>query len=232
MSAAQRFPKAVVFDLDGTLVDSAPDIARALAAGFAGFDAPEASVADIHRLIGAGAGVLIDKFIVEHRIVLPPGGRATVVQRFFAKYREVSAEGNGLFPGAKPLLSTLRAKGIRTSICTNKAEDVALIAVRALGLADLVDVTVGARDDRPKKPAPDMVQACIAPYGVAPHEAVMVGDSRTDRDAARNAGLAVILTNFGYSPTPVADLAPDAIVAHLDDVLAHLPRVMETGPAR
>jgi phosphoglycolate phosphatase len=221
-----RFPAAVVFDLDGTLVDSAPDIARALNEGLSGLGLPDATVSDVHRLVGTGAGALVNKMTTEHGVVLSDEQRDRVMQRFFARYREVSAEGNGLFPGAKDLLGALKARGTRTAICTNKAEDVAHIAVRALGIADLVDITVGARDDRPRKPAPDMIMACLTPFGVTTSAAVMIGDSKTDRDAARAAGLPVILTSFGYTTTPVADLAPDAIVDHLNDVLAVLPRLI------
>ena len=226
MSKPDRFPKAVVFDLDGTLVDSAADIARALNGGFDGFGIPAFSTEDVHGFIGAGAGPAIQRASEAAGLALSDADRARITQRFFARYREVSAEGNGLYPGARELLLELRARGIKTALCTNKAEPVAHIAIKALGLAGLFDVAVGARDDRPRKPFPDMIRACIDPAGVAPHDAVMIGDSIADAQAARAAGVPIILTSFGYSPTPVADLKPDAIIHHLDEVIGWLPRVM------
>lgn len=226
MTEISAFPRAVVFDLDGTLVDSAQDIARAINAGFEVIGTPPFTAHDVHRLVGEGAIVAINRAASEAGVSLTDEKRALVMERFFAKYREVSAEGNGLYPGARELLTTLRSRGVKTALCTNKAEPVAHIAVKALGIADLLDVVVGARDDRPRKPFPDMVRACIDPFGVGAHEAVMIGDSKADLGAARAAGLPIILTSFGYSTIPLADLKPDAIVDHLDHVLDTLPRVL------
>ncbi len=225
-AASMAFPKAVVFDLDGTLVDSAADIARALNAGFAPLGAIPFTAEDVHTIVGGGAKMAIDKAADRAGLQLGDSQRTALMQRFFAEYRLVSAEGNGLYPGARTLLQALRARGVKTALCTNKAEDVAHIAVRALGIADLLDVKIGARDDRPRKPHPDMIHACLAPFGVSAHDAVMIGDSRADSEAARAAGVPVILTSFGYSNVPVADLMPDAIVDHLDEVMGWLPKVL------
>ncbi len=221
-----NFPKAVVFDLDGTLVDSAEDIARAINAGFEVMGTPPFTAHDVHRLVGEGAVVAINRAAAAHAVTLTDEKRALVMQRFFAKYAEVSAEGNGLYAGARELLTELRARGVKTALCTNKAEPVAHIAVKALGIADLLDVVVGARDDRPRKPFPDMIHACIDPVGVSARDAVMIGDSKADLGAARAAGVPIILTSFGYSTVPIAELMPDAIVDHLDEVIGALGRVM------
>ena len=177
-----KFPKAVVFDLDGTLVDSAADIARAINAGFEIMGIPPFTAQDVHRIVGGGAKLAIDKAAQAAGIALSDADRARVTARFLARYAEVSAEGNGLYPGARDLLLALRARGVKTALCTNKAEPIAHIAVKALGIAELLDVTVGARDDRPRKPFPDMIHACIEPVGVSPADAVMIGDSRADAD--------------------------------------------------
>ena len=226
MSDAVRFPKVVVFDLDGTLVDSAPDIARAINAGFGPLHIKHFTPEDVHGLVGRGAAVTIQKAAEDAGLALSDIQRAEIMARFFARYAEVSAEGNGLYPGARELLAGLRARGVKTALCTNKSEPIAQIAVRALGIADLLDIVVGARDDRPRKPAADMVHACIDPFGMSVHDAVFVGDSASDVGAARAAGVPLILTSFGYSTTPVADLKPDAIVDHLDEIIGWLPRVM------
>lgn len=227
MTSADRFPKAVVFDLDGTLVDSAADIARAINAGFELFGIPPFTTKDVHALVGSGAAVAIQQAAAAAGLALTEVQHSLVLRRFFDKYAEVSAEGNGLYPGARNLLVGLRARGVRTGLCTNKAEPIAHIALKALGIADLFDVTVGARDDRPRKPFPDMIRACIDPIGVIPQHAIMIGDSKADVGAARAAGLPVILTSFGYSTIPISDLAPDAVVEHLDEIMDWLPRLIK-----
>jgi phosphoglycolate phosphatase len=221
----RRYPTAVVFDLDGTLVDSAADIARAINAGFAPLGvapfAPQAVIA----MIGGGAAVAIQRAAEIAGVRLSDGDRAAVTERFFATYAQVSAEGNGLYPGAMDMLAELRGAGVRTAICTNKAERIAHIAVRALGLTAHMDTVVGARDDMPKKPEPHMLRACLEPHGIDPTAAVMVGDSAADLGAARAAGSRVVLVDFGYSKVPVSELGPDAVIGHLSELPDTLHRL-------
>ncbi|MBV1696622.1 MAG: HAD-IA family hydrolase [Hyphomicrobiales bacterium] len=220
-------PGAVVFDLDGTLVDSAADIARAMNSGFAPFGVAPFDATAVMGMIGGGAAVAIQRAAHAAGLELNPTELAGVSERFFAAYAEVSAEGNGLFPGAIEILTELRAQGVRTAVCTNKAERVARIAVRALGLMPHVDIVVGARDDVPKKPEPHMLRACIEPFGIAPAAAIMVGDSAADLGAGRAAGSRVILVDFGYSKTPASELGADALVSSLWDVPAVARRLIQ-----
>jgi phosphoglycolate phosphatase len=219
------WPKAVVFDLDGTLVDSAPDIAIAANTAFAPLGVKTFTAADIHEMIGGGSAVLIERAIKAAGLPLTRERHAEVLARFMAAYRDVSAQGRGLFPGVLDLLETMRRAGVRTALCTNKPADVTAIAVKALGLAPLMDHVLGATDSIPKKPAPDMVVACCRALAVHPREAVMIGDSGADAGAARAAGAALVLVDFGYSKVAVGTLGADAIISGLGDLPAVLSRI-------
>jgi phosphoglycolate phosphatase len=227
MAASGPLPKAVVFDLDGTLVDSAPDIARAMNAAFSPLGVPQFPVDAIHGFIGAGAPVAIERAAKAAGVTLEPGKREEMMQRFFAAYREVSAEGNGIFDGAHELLSGLRSDGWRLGLCTNKAEDVNHIAVRALRIDGYFGSIEGAREGRPKKPDPAMLHAVLERLSVRPSEAVMIGDSHIDLDVARAVGARAVLVSFGYCREPVRGLGADAVVDNLLEVPAVLAKLFD-----
>jgi len=208
----------VLFDLDGTLVDSAPDIARAVNEGFAGFGIPPFSVADVAGMIGGGASVAIRRAAERAGLGLSERDEQAVLERFLASYMHVSAEGNGLFPGAVRLLDGLRQRGIELGLVTNKAAAVTEVAVDALGIAGYFAVVLGASDRLAKKPAADMLLAALARMGVPPEEAIMVGDSPADHGAARAAGCRSVLVDFGYTSVPVHELGADAVISRLADL--------------
>ena len=214
-SHAIGLPRAVIFDLDGTLVDSAADIAEALNVATRPHGAGDFSGADVTQMIGGGSLVLIRKALASRELDLDERGWQATQAAFMAAYHDVSALGRGLYPGAHALLDGMLARGCRIALCTNKPEAVTHVAVAALGLAGRLHAIIGARDDVPKKPDPAMVLAALEALGVSPVDSIMVGDSQADVGAARAASVRSIVLRHGYSKAPVETLGADWVIADL-----------------
>ena len=221
-----RWPKAVIFDLDGTLVDSAPDIAQALAAGFGPLGVAPFALADVHGFIGSGAAVAIRRAAKTVGLELSAEQESGVYTRFMETYAAASAEGNGLYPGTHELLASLSSLDVRLGLVTNKADPITRIALGALGIDRYFGAVVGARDGLPKKPDPAGLHEALARLAVAPTEAVMVGDSGSDIGAARAAGCRAIAVSYGYAHKPPIELGADIVVDRLADVPAALTSLM------
>ncbi len=201
------WPRAVVFDLDGTLVDSAPDIRLAINAAFAPLGVPPFDVDTVKTFIGGGGNVAIGRAAAKAGITLSEADTKAALDRFYPVYAEASGAGRGLFPGAIELLDHLTARGLPLGLCTNKAQPITDIALRALGIARYFKAIVGARDDLPKKPDP----------------AMLVVDSGADFGAAKAAGCRAVAIRHGYSRLPIEQLGADAIIS----TLAELPGTMD-----
>lgn len=221
--AARKFrPKAIVFDLDGTLVDSAPEIATALNTAMAEIDQPPFPLTEVQSFIGGGAKVALQRALTARGTHIEAAVFDAMMASFYKKYSEVSAAGNGLYPGVVETLSALRADDIPLGVCTNKAAHITTIALEALGIARFFSTVVGARDDVPRKPAPDMLLKALGDLGTRPGEGLVVGDSKSDVGSARSAGCPVIAVSYGYPHGPVADLGADTVIDRMPDLLRHL----------
>ncbi len=216
----------IVFDLDGTLVDTAPDLVGATNHALASIGLPAVDGRLVRPWISFGAR----RMIVEALAVLEaPQSEAEVdrlLDTFLAWYEGNIAHQSRPFEGAVESISAARLAGARIAICTNKRESLSHALIEALGLASLFDAIAGRDTFAVSKPHPDHVLGAIRMAGGDACRAVMVGDSGVDIGAARAAGIPVIGCSFGYSETPVRELAPDAVIDHYADFTTALAGIL------
>ena len=220
-SPAQPRRPFVVFDLDGTLIHSLPDIAAAanrllVAEGRAPLP-PE----QIRSMIGDGAGTLVERtFAVSGG--LPGPDLAPYLARFLREYEPRAAENTEPFPGVLDTLERLRANGYRLALCTNKPSVATREVLEAFSMAHLFEVVIGGDEVPAMKPDPRHVTAVLDRLGAAVTEATYVGDSINDVTASHAAGLPCILVSFGYTRTPVGELGAESVIDHFEDLPAAL----------
>ena len=197
----------VVFDLDGTLVDTAPDLVATLNAILAREGLPPVDYAAARNMVGGGARVMIERGLAAAGRNLPaaddrPAGRAISSSTMPTHIADSSRP----FPGVEAALDALAERGCRLAVCTNKLEWLSVRLLDALGLSQRFAAICGADTFGVGKPNPEILRRTIARAGGEPATAVMVGDSITDIATARAAGVPVIAVDFGYTETPVAEL--------------------------
>ncbi len=216
MKTKPGMTKAVVFDLDGTLIDSLGDIAAALNALLAEEGVPPLSSEKVQLLVGGGVVNLIKSGWEMIGRDLDGEAVQPMVDRFEAKYLAAAALRTIVFDGVPQMLQTLRAHGWRIGICTNKPDLITERVLADLKLDQWLDAVVGG-DYPNRKPHGDHVLETLRRMDADPAASVYVGDSGTDVAAARNAGLPVAVVNFGYAHSPVSELGADWIIEAYDD---------------
>jgi phosphoglycolate phosphatase len=213
---ALPFPETIIFDLDGTLVDTAPDLTAALNAVMRNDGRPEVPLDDVRHMVGRGARYLIE------RAMEATGGPADdrsitdFVQHFITHYEANIALASRPFERAEDVVRRLSDRGHRLGICTNKPEGLTFKLMNELRLRDLFPAILGA-DSRPyRKPDPRHLLDTIAALGGNPANAVLIGDSETDVKTARAANVPVVVVSFGYTEIPPHELGADAVIDHFD----------------
>ena len=209
----------VVFDLDGTLVDSAPDLAATLNIIFAREGLPPVAYDTARKLVGGGARSMIERSLTAQGRKLDMPAVDRLVKGFIDHYAAHIADRSRAFPGLEAALDELAAGGCRFAVCTNKLEWLSVRLLDALGLANRFAAICGADTFGLQKPHPDLLRRTIARADGEPGRAVMVGDSISDIAAARAAGVPVIAVDYGYAETPVSEFGPDRVIS----TLAELP---------
>jgi len=227
-----HWPRAVVFDLDGTLIDSAGDIADALNATFAGRGLPPLPEDRVKQMVGAGVPELVRRGLRAHGV--PQDDLKACIAEMIERYSANPAARTRLYDGAQALLSDLREAGARLGICTNKPQRITEFVLRELGVADQFGAIVGESPDRPRKPDPAMLRAVLDKLEVAAFDAVMIGDSASDVKAARAFGLPVVVLRSGYGQDDPDDLGADIVIgalAQARDAIADLRTAPHPGSA-
>lgn len=222
-AGAARFDGwAIVFDLDGTLIDSAPDLLRALNHSLAQVDVAPVRLADIRTMIGHGAKAMIRAAFSRAGRHAPDAQIDDLWRQLIAYYQRNIAVETRPFDGACEALEQLVAGGARLGVCTNKTQALSEQVLGALGLDHYFEAVVGADRVPLRKPDGDHILRTLSAMQGQPSRAIMIGDSRTDERAARNAGLPFVFVPFGYETETAEQIAADATVSHYSELAAVL----------
>ncbi|KQQ82113.1 phosphoglycolate phosphatase [Aureimonas sp. Leaf324] len=222
MSEAPAWPRAVLFDLDGTLVDSLPDIHAALNETLESLGEPPFTIEAVGRMVGQGVQILIGCAYEALDKEIDPATRDKIAERYLAIYSARSTELTTLNAGATDCVRILAERGIALGVVTNKpgAETADILA--HFGLADRMAMVVGGDAGPRKKPAPDLIIFACRQLGIEPGDALFVGDSENDVEAARAAGMPVVAMRGGYTASDVDALGAALVLDRLDEIPARL----------
>lgn len=215
--------KLVVFDLDGTLIDSATDLVVAVNATRRSFGLEELPAATVASYVGNGAPVLIRRAMGEG---CSEQQLADALDTFIRYYHDHALDYTVLYPGVRGTIRQLRNAGVQCAVLTNKPIRISEIIVEGLGLKDSFFQVYGGNSFATKKPDPEGLLSLMSEAGCGPHETLMVGDSRVDIETARNAGCGGCGVTFGLQPETLNDPRPDYVI----DAMAELaPIVLGSG---
>jgi phosphoglycolate phosphatase len=214
-------PLAVLFDLDGTLIDSLPDLLAALNEMLRDLDAAQLTGEEVRSMIGDGSRALVERALAAAGAT---GGLESAHRKFLQVYEAAPAKLSRIYPGVAVTLKALCESGARLAVCTNKPQTATVAVLESFDVATYFDVVLGGDVVPFRKPDPRHLLAAIDQLGSCPNEAAMVGDNENDYAAARAAGIPVILMRYGYLRVPPQTVVPDA---WLDDFAA-IPATLAT----
>src|ERR1700729_2172129 len=221
--------RTVVFDLDGTLVDTAPDLINALNFVLDREGMPPVPLASARNMIGAGARRMIERGLEADGRAASVADIDRLTKDFVAYYADHIAEGSRPFDGLEAALDDLAGRGYRFAVCTNKLEWLSKKLLDELGLSARFAAICGADTFGISKPDPAILQQTVARAGGELSTTIMVGDAGPDIGVARRAGVPVIGVEFGYTEVPIADLKPDRLIGHFRDLRGAVESLM-AGP--
>lgn len=211
-------PAAIVWDLDGTLVESAPDLATALNALLNEQGQYGHPVANVRPMIGGGVAKLIERGFRAAGESLDAKACEALVPRFMEIYTACATDSTQLVPHAREVLQHFYHAGVSQALCTNKPLGVTQLILDALDISGFFSSVIGGDSTAYKKPHPLPLQTCLDELGVRPEEALMVGDSGADVGAAQAAGVTVILVPDGYTGVAAASLGADHVLENLAEI--------------
>jgi len=217
--------RTIVFDLDGTLIDTAPDLISTLNLVLAGEGLPPMAYDDARRLIGGGARRMIERALLAQGRHPTSGDFDRIFRVFIDHYSAHIADHSRPFPELDNVLNRLAADGFRLAVCTNKLEWLAVRLLDTLNLSRYFAAICGQNTFGAQKPDPQMLRLTIRRAGGEPRRAVMVGDSGTDIRTARAANVPIIAVDFGYSEVPIASLRPDRLISAFTELPAAIAAV-------
>jgi len=217
-------PMLAVFDLDGTLVDTAPDLVDSLNHTIAARSLEPVTYADLTHLVGHGARAMIERAFALRKAPLADGDFEPMLARFIDHYKAGMPGKSTPYPGLLEALDRLADAGILLAVCTNKMESLARPLLEGLGMTARFAAITGGDTFAVRKPDAGHLLGTIRLAGGDPARSVMIGDSHNDMKVAANAGIASIAVPFGYSDVPVETLEPTRIIGHFDALTPDLIR--------
>ena len=221
---------AIIFDLDGTLVHSSPDIAHHLNVALMrlkpGMEA--LAVRDVETLIGGGMEELVRRGLNVLDLDTDPDVISDTISFFRDAYEEEPVIHTTLYPGVVALLETLRTQGHVIGLCTNKRERTAHLVLNHFGLSDQFDVVIGGDTTPERKPSPLPLNETAKRLDLEPSSIVMVGDSKADFGSARAAGTHIIMVDWGYTDTDPHHFGADAVISSYAEFLPHLSSILSS----
>jgi len=218
--------RTVVFDLDGTLVDTAPDLINALNFVLDREGLPPVPLHSARNMIGAGARKLIERGLEIEGREASPAELARLTDDFVAYYAEHIADTSRPFDGLEGALDDLASLGYRFAVCTNKLEWLSKRLLDQLNLSSRFAAICGADTFGVAKPDPAILRQTVARAGGELSSTIMVGDAGPDIGVARRAGVPVIGVSFGYTDVPIAGLKPDRVIDHMSELKGAIESLM------
>lgn len=212
----------VIFDLDGTLIDTAPDLIESLNHAIKPAGLPPFTITQLNLLVGKGVKVMIERAFAYHHTPLDEETFNSCFSRFTEHYRAGMPGKSKPYPGIVDALERLKIAGFDLAVCTNKRENLTMPLLEGLGLIHHFKVITGGDTFPYRKPDPRHVLGTIERAGADIGNTVMVGDSSNDIDSAKGAAVATIAVSFGYADKPAAELGADTLIDHYDSLTAAL----------
>lgn len=216
--ARLRRPAAVFFDLDGTLVDSAPDLAVAVNTLMSAYDLPSHTLTAVRGMVGHGVAKLVERAFAAHGIALTNRNLIDKYLQMTEIYAQNLTRLTTVRPEAGDVVRDLRKAGIGTGVVTNKPEGFARVILNHFGLSPHLDIVIGGDSGYALKPEPEMLFAACSHCCCEPVDAVMVGDSGADVASSRAAGMRAVLLRGGYTETPADKLGADFVIDGFKDL--------------
>ncbi len=216
-------PAALIFDLDGTLADTSPDLLSATNAVLGSCGRPRLDLSSLRHMVGFGARALIGQAMEASGTPVTEEEMPPLVEIFLEHYRAHIADGTRLFPGVPETLAVLKDGGARLGVLTNKPQELTDLLLPRLGLEGVFAAVYGAGRKAYTKPDPRIFHEVVADCGGGP--GVMIGDSITDLNTARAAQAPCILFSYGYTPVPARELGADLVLDEFADLPAALTRL-------
>jgi phosphoglycolate phosphatase len=221
-------PRIIAFDLDGTLVDTAPDLIAALNHVLTREGLQPVPLKSARNMIGAGARKMIERGLELDDHAMTTADIDRLMKDFIAFYADHIADASRPFEGLEAALDELEARGFRFAVCTNKLEWLSKLLLDRLDLSRRFAAICGADTFGVAKPDPTILRETVARAGGELSGAIMVGDAGPDIGVARRAGIPVIGVEFGYTEVPIAELKPDRLIGHMRELPAAIASLIGT----